>query len=103
MGHRPKNHAFSMVRKIAGDGRVTPDHDERGRQRSYAIALTHRERPHDWRVTARSVFDIAQVAVSAGLLVAVASHLAGATTEQQGWISAAMAGVAMVLRIVKVI
>ncbi len=30
---------LSMVRKIAGDGRVTPDHDERGRQRSYAIAL----------------------------------------------------------------
>ncbi len=39
IGHRPKNPAFSMVRKIAGDGRVTPDHDERGRQRSYAIAL----------------------------------------------------------------
>ena len=39
IGHRSKNPAFSMVRKIAGDGRVTPDHDERGRQRSYAIAL----------------------------------------------------------------
>jgi len=54
-------------------------------------------------MTARSVLDIAQVAVSAGLLFAVASHLAGASTEQQGWVSVAMASVAMVLRIVKVI
>ena len=30
IGHLSKNPAFSMLRKIAGDGRVTPDHDERG-------------------------------------------------------------------------
>ncbi len=82
-------------------GAFSPMH---ANMKSIALHLTTvHNRPHDWRATARSVLDIAQVAVSAGLLVAVASHLAGATTEQQGWISAAMAGVAMVLRIVKVI
>jgi hypothetical protein len=71
------------------------------------INASFRQQPlgqsHDWRDNARSVLEVAQVAASVGVIVAVASHLAGAPDALQAWFSAGAAGAFVLLRAVRAV
>lgn len=59
--------------------------------------------PPDWRESARTVLEVAQVAASIGVIAAVGSHLGGASGPVQAWLSAGAAGLFVLLRTVRMI